>query len=161
MALPPLHRIDGAAVFVHRADSFWDWPRISKEAEESDEPHPVARYLAGLTRWNFDLVEKYGKPDESPTKFYLKKLSTEDYGRALDMASSSSESAAKRFAFMRGCALVEGIKGLADYDLGGRPVMTLQELKRFEKHVHPDILFDVGDAVVKLLQALSYEEGKA
>ena len=97
---PPQHRVDAKPVFVSEGDDAWDQAKIKAEIEALEakkkglgQTHPVARYLAGETR--FDIIDALPYLDTSKAyQFILRPLTPEERAEVEDMRDRKGEHSA-------------------------------------------------------------------
>lgn len=113
-------------MYIHERDGSWDKERIDNEAAtlEDETQHPVARYLAGETRYDLDAELAIGEKvvtareylDGGETVFHLKRLAPTEWYTVQSMWEKeviSDQRPIPRETYLRCCRL-----GLAKIDNG-------------------------------------------
>ncbi|MHA1574378.1 MAG: hypothetical protein ACTSX8_10335 [Alphaproteobacteria bacterium] len=165
MGLPCQHRVDAKSVYICSEDSAWDAPRILDEQRTMEEPqeHPVRRWLAGGSRFDLEcLPTEYLRPEDEPTRFHIRRLSTATWGVLRDMAGSMTQktNAAWR-AFQEGVVNVDGLA--ADIVWPGadlRKTLTAEDMREIERVLPRPFILEVGAAVLVANADLTEDEKK-
>jgi len=169
MDTPPIHRVDAEPRYIQTDDPAFksgyergakEWQEIrDKEGADKAAAHPVAQYVSGRSRFDVATIRDY--LDGEPVQWVLKILPLTVYAGLLDLQSRSGENTAHLQALKMGLKRIEGPSKLADLDTRGRDALTDAELERIAAHYEPDVLFEVGRAVLRANEHMRGNEGKA
>lgn len=165
MGLPCQHRIDAESVYICAEDSAWDMSRVHEEQRSMPEPdqHEVRRWLSGITRFDIKTTpEDYFKPSETPTRFYIRRLSAQTWGVLRDMSATvTQKSNATYKAFAEGVTRVEGLD--CDVVWPGsdlRRTLTDENMREIERVLPRPFILEVGAAVLVANADLTDDEKK-
>lgn len=164
MALPPIHRLDAPMVYVFPDDGAWDDERYKQEiadmSAEDKLAHPLTRYVQGETRWDIAPVEEYLRPEGNPARFYLRRMTLQQWGRARDLAYRGELSLAGFYALQHGLIRVDGVPGLQHMDSSTKP-FSEQDVSKIAEIVGFERAISVGDAIIKGNSEITEPEKKA
>lgn len=151
-------------VFVFPDDGAWDEARFKQEtAEMSAEDklaHPVTRYVQGETRWDIGPVSQYLRAEENPARFYLRRLTLQQWGRARDLAMRGEVTLAAFYSLQHGLIRVDGVPGLQHLDSNQR-AFSEEDTARIADVIGFERAISVGDAIIKGNSEITEPEKKA
>jgi hypothetical protein len=164
MALPPIHRLDAPMVFVFPDDGAWDDERFRQEtadmSPEDKAAHPVTRYVTCQTRFDIEPVAQYLRMEEQPARFYLRRLTLQQWARARDLALRGEGTLAAFYCLQHGLLRVDGVPGLQHLDSSSRPFSEQDTAKIAEVISFPRAI-KVGEAIMAANGEITEAEGKA
>jgi hypothetical protein len=168
MDTPPIHRVDAEPRYIQTEDPAFKagYERGAKEWQairESDGPekaaaHPVAQYVSGRSRFDIQTIREY--LDGEPVQWVLKILPLPVYAGLKDLVERSGEYTGHLHALKVGLRRIEGPTKLASIDTAGRDALTDRELEQIAAAFEPDVLFEVGRAVLRANEHMRGNEGK-
>ncbi len=162
MGLRKQYAIDDPILFVSAFDDAWDHERIDYEdelLEEGGDSHPYSIYQGGHTRFDFEAVRGWLKPDATPVVFSLRRLTLDEYSRTQALKRAVGAEVAWAAAWRVG---LEGVTGLdVKLSSGLKEGLSEKDKDKIEAYIGSRICIDVGRAVDFASKPLTEDEKKS
>jgi hypothetical protein len=143
----PNYKINNQPKFICRSDTALKQPDGLNQEEDKKLEEVYERYYSGLDRFELSHIEQYIDYNKKPIIFHLKRLPLHLYNDVCSFPFCSREDRTHKLSK----AFVNGIIKIENYD---------GKLDDAKEDIPPDVIWEVGAAVIELSHGLKDVEKK-